>query len=301
MIDSPIRKVMITGANGHLGQRLVARLIKESIPLCAVVRSERARQSLLQISSDLDVRVLDYSNESALSEVATECDVIVHLVGIIKEGGGAIYTDAHEKSTTSLVSAAGSGIRKIIYLSILGSKATAKNRCLASKGRAEDILLGSTKGTKKGTVIRIPMVLGEGDYASHALSKSANNRFSFTFRAASLEQPIYAGDVIDAICSAMMNVDAGVFNLAGPESVSRRNLIKRAAGVLGKKAIVISLPLFIGRTLALLLEVFLKNPPVTSTMLDVLDHDDKIEPFADAKILELELTSLIETLTKVLK
>lgn len=296
MNNSPIRKVMITGANGNLGQRLITRLVKEAIPLCAVVRSDRARQSLLQLSPDVEVRVLDYANETDLAEVAAQCDVVVHLVGIIKEGSGASYTQAHENSTEALISAAGPGIKKIIYLSILGGDSEATNRCLASKGRAEKILLDSGKGI----VIRIPMVLGEGDFASLALSKSASRRITFTFRAASLEQPIYAGDVIDAVYNVMTNINEGVFNLAGPESLSRRSLIKRAASSLKKKTSVVSLPLFLGKVLALLLERFFENPPVTSAMLGVLDHDDNIEPLAEAQALGLQLTPLNETLTKVL-
>ena len=43
------------------------------------------------------------------------------------------------------------------------------------------------------------MVIGERDYASKMLSQRANLKSSVTFRASSLEQPIYADDVIDAI------------------------------------------------------------------------------------------------------
>ena len=49
------------------------------------------------------------------------------------------------------------GLRRIVYLSILGSHPSARNACLASKGRAEQILLG---GAVPALVLRVPMVIG---------------------------------------------------------------------------------------------------------------------------------------------
>ena len=72
------------------------------------------------------------------------------------------------------------------------------------------------------------MVLGEGDYASGALLRRAAQARSFAFRPASLEQPIYAGDVITAIGQAATLKYAGGLDLAGAESLSRRALLQRA-------------------------------------------------------------------------
>lgn len=289
---------MITGANGHLGRRLAGRLKKEHIDVCAVVRSEHAKNRLLNTLPDLDVRVVDYSDKLLLAEVAGGCDAIVHLVGIIKEGEHSSYEDAHENATQTLVAASDiAGVEKIIYLSILGSSPDSRNACLASKGRAEELLLES----HKGVVIRVPMVLGEGDYASLALGKSAGSGVAITFRADSLEQPIYAGDVIAAIFQALTHMtDEGVFDLAGPESLSRRSLIERAARIYGNSPKVVSLPITLGMMLAGIMEKLLKSPAVTRAMLGVLDHDDNIEPRQACEALGIKLSSLNETLYRVL-
>ena len=59
---------------------------------------------------------------------------------------------------------------RIVYLSILGSAPDADNDCLASKGRAETLLLDNRVAT---TVIRVPMVLGGDDPASASLRRQA--------------------------------------------------------------------------------------------------------------------------------
>ena len=145
------------------------------------------------------------------------------------------------------------------------------------------------------------MVIGERDYASKMLSQRANLKSSVTFRASSLEQPIYADDVIDAICSAArLGLDGGL-DLAGPESLTRAELYRRAAAVLDRTTRVRSIPMFLGYTMAWLLELFMSEPPVTRAMLGVLDHDDQIDVTKAMGLLELEkLTELDVMLRKTI-
>ena len=145
------------------------------------------------------------------------------------------------------------------------------------------------------------MVLGEADYASAALRARAGAGHSFAFRAASLEQPIYAGDVVKAICAAATRQVAGALDLAGPEVLTRRELTMRAAQVLGVQARVHSLPLALGYGMAWLMERLLANPPLTRAMLGVLDHDDQVDTGHALRELGLdELTALDVMLARVL-
>ena len=285
-------KVVITGANGNLGRKLVSTLGEAAI---AVVRSERAANML---PDNADVRVLSYTDAAALAEPLSEADAVVHLVGIIKESAGNTYEQAHEATALALAAAAEqAGAPHIVYLSILGSEAGSNNACLASKGRAEDTLLAEAQTT----VLQVPMVLGEGDYATHALRRRATTRISVTFRAESLEQPIDAEDVVQAIVSACEKRPAGRWQLAGPESLTRRSLYQRAANVLGRSTRVFSLPVSLGYAMAGLLEKVSSNPPITRAMLGVLDHDDQVDPTAAAEALGIRLTPLQQTLEKLLR
>lgn len=298
---------LVTGANGNLGRRLVQYVLlgDEHDRVVAVVRRESARASFatMELSSQarerLRIEVVDYTDVDGLRAVAQGCDRAVHLVGIIKETRHSKYVDAHEGSTQALIAAlTGSTVTHVTYLSIVGSEPGARNACLASKGRAEAALTGSSLAA---CVLRVPMVLGEGDYASFALRKRANQRVAFGFRVASLEQPIYAGDVIVAIGQAAsrkldLNLDIG-----GPEVLSRRALIERAASLLGRRVTVLSLPISLGYVIATLCAVFLANPPVTPAMLEVLDHDDHVNAHGAADQLGMpRLTTLEEMLRAVL-
>lgn len=284
--------LLVTGANGHLGRRLLAAATSKSWTTRAIVRSERAAAD---IAGHPDVRIVDYGDIAGLTDACASCDAVVHLVGIIKEGGGATYQSAHVEATEALLEAATNAVvQRIVYLSILGADDGSRNRCLASKAEAEALL---ARGPIPSLVLRVPMVLGEGDYAATSLLKNARKSVAFTFRATSMEQPIYAGDVIDAALAGLAaDAPTGVLELAGPQALPRSELIEVASAV-GTRTI--SLPVALGYGLAALLGALSANPPLTADMLGVLDHDDDIDPEPAANALGITLTGLSETLARI--
>jgi NADH dehydrogenase len=299
-VSDPARapdKVLITGANGHLGRRLIARLAPR-VPITAVVRSSTARRTLEPTPRGVDVVELDYRDSAALSAAAIGCVACVHLVGILKETAYSSYVDAHERATRAVVDAGrAQRLQRIVYVSILGAHVASSNAALASKGRAERILSDAGVAT---TVLRVPMVLGEGDYAAQALRRRAYARLAWLVRGESLEQPIYAGDVVDAIVAAATD-RAGAnhtYDLAGPQSLSRSALVERAAELAGRRVRCVSLPIAPVRAFVRLLERVVANPPVTSAMLGVLDHDDCIDPRTAAAELGIRLTGVDEMLRR---
>ncbi len=293
--------VLVTGANGHLGRRLLQRLAGER-ECVAVVRSDRARGQIEALGLDPAPRieVLDYGDAQAMAAAARGCSHAVHLVGILKEASNSSYLAAHEHSATALAGAAdAAGLQRTVLLSIVGSRPDSDNACLASKGRGEAILHAAAT---PALVLRVPMVLGEGDYASRALAGRARaGRVLMARGGASLEQPIYAGDVVEAILAGIARdgLDGLSLDLGGPESLPRSALVARAAAVLGREAPrVVSFPLALQRCVAWLLERALSDPPITTAMLGVLEHDDAVDARAACDALGITLTSLDDTLRR---
>ena len=296
-------KVLITGANGHLGKKLI--LASGEYDICALVRSEKAERDLMNFieghnKKNVEIVKCDYLDVSTMKQLASSCRYAAHLVGIIKENGQNNFDLVHKQTTKVLIEALkDSKVEKICYISILGSKEDSRNACFSSRGFAENLFL---KSNTPSLILQIPMVLGEGDYACEALKKNALSRINFTFRKLSLEQPIYAKDIIDVI-----NIDInrtlkenhssiGIKALAGPTSLTREKLIMKAAKRLGVKVKVFSLPLFLGYTLARICGMLFSHPPITRAMLGVLDHDDDIDPLPSSKELGINLTALDEML-----
>lgn len=294
-------RFLVTGANGHLGRRLLARLAGKAVPARALVRSERAAQVLrsLPFSDAFEIVVTDYGDREALAAAASGCSRIVHLVGILKETRATRYEDAHERTAEALADAASrTGARRIVALSILGARPDHANRCLASKGRAEQILL---RGEVPAVVLQVPMVLGPGEIAAAALRGKALAPFVALVRGgATLEQPIDAEDVVSAILAAAERpgLERQVIALAGPEALPHRELLARAAALHGRRPRVLPVPAAALHLVAGLLERFLAEPPLTRAMLGVLEQDDHIDPAPACAQLGLTLTPLDSTLRR---
>ena len=313
-------KIAITGANGHLGLRLIGELCQEHEVL-ALVRSDSAAQAIQnQYPGAVSCAVVDYTNARSLAGAVKGAETLVHLVGIIKESRDNSFYEAHQATSLALVGMfdqpTDSGqdithtqeysepfaLQHIIYLSLLGVDKHSNNQCFASRAEAEDVLKGAPVPV---SILRVPMVLGEGDFASGSLAKKAKKKVCFILRGESLEQPIYAGDVIKAITSRLLKrnepVESLTIELAGPESLTRKQLTLRASSCFGGDPAVISVPQILIILVAWCLERFAENPPVTRAMLGVLDHDDNIDVKPALAQLKISLTSLDETLSKVLR
>jgi len=289
-------RVLVTGANGALGRHLL-RTLSESRAgrAAAVVRSPSAAATVAELPEPArpEVHVVDYRDVEGLAKAMAGRDLVVHLVGILKESKRSRYAEAHEQASAAVAEAARrSGVGRIVYLSILGSSAASPNACLASKGRSEALLLGHPVAA---TVLRLPMVLGEDDVASRALRAQACAKLlPLLDGGRSLEQPIDADDVVAAILAACERPEAArlSLDLAGPESLSHRELVLRAAALHGNRPRFVPVPSGLARLLARAAERFLDEPPLTPAMLDVLLHDDRIDPEPAARALGIGLTPL---------
>jgi NADH dehydrogenase len=293
----PSAALLVTGANGRLGRSLI-RAVAGRRPVRALVRSERAADSLRALPPELRPEIVrvDWADADALAAAGEGAPDWVHLVGILKETRTSRYADAHERPAAALVRAAAkAGARRIVAVSILGAEPGSANACLASKGRADSILLAASA---PATVLRVPMVLGPGEAGAFALRAQASAPATFLVRGgATLEQPIDARDLVRALELALTApVEREALDLAGPESLTHRALVLRVAALLGRRPRIAPLPLAAATAFAFALERLVADPPLTRAMLGVLEHDDCIDPLPAARALGLTLTPLGETL-----
>ena len=83
-----MQTILLTGANGHLGSRLISRLVGK-YKVLAVVRSDHASQSLGKVVGELDnltIEIVDYNDEATLIETIHGCDHLYILLVLLKRG-----------------------------------------------------------------------------------------------------------------------------------------------------------------------------------------------------------------------
>ncbi|UCC74328.1 MAG: complex I NDUFA9 subunit family protein [Gemmatimonadota bacterium] len=131
--------VFLTGGTGFVGRHVARRLAEHGHQLRALVRNPTAASSLTELGAELFEG--DVTRDEELDEALAGCDVVVHLVGIIRERPPRqTFENVHTRGTQRLVEAARrADIGKFILMSALGAKTdgTAYQR---TKYEAEEVV-----------------------------------------------------------------------------------------------------------------------------------------------------------------
>ena len=210
-------RVLITGATGYVGGRLVPRLLEEGHQVRCLVRNPA---KLANTPWRNDVEVVAGSIEGPLDLPMTDIDVALYLVHGIGDG-----RDWAAKESTDAehfrVAAQQAKVERIIYLGGMGADDGSLSEHLASRHAVGRILAASSIPV---TEFRAAVIIGSGSasfemlrYLVEVLPVMVTPKWVST-----RSQPIAITDVLDYLVSAVGVTPArpGVFEIGGPDVVS---------------------------------------------------------------------------------
>ena len=292
-------KIVVTGANSSVGQNLLRHCTNAvDIDVIAGVRSERAF-SVLPNSSTITPRVISYGDLSDLTEALKGSNCVVHLAGILIESKHTNYAAANIAATEAVVKAANqAGIQHLVFISVIGAEANSRNAYFRSKGIAEKLVAESGISA---TIIRTPILLGHGTAGANSLlSLSNRSKVKILGGGAHSLRPLDIDDLSNAILKVCRERPEGVsiHELVGPEAVTYRDLIAKAANMQNKSVGVGSVPVVLAKFGAMVMTTF-KGGGITPTVIDVITMDENVKSNAD-RALSIQLTPLKNTLEKII-
>lgn len=225
--------LLLTGATGSIGSRLLPLLLERGEEVRCLVREPRrlgARRVDVQIAlGDLGEMSDPYLVRQALRGV----DTVVHLAATIRDQPPRRLEELNGLATVRLLRAAeSSGVRRFVFFSALEASAAQRTRFFRAKWLAEQAVCSSPLQT---TVFAPSIVYDRSDPWVTLL-----RRFSFLpvmpvsggGRAAF--QPIWAQDVARCVANALAaEAPRERYELAGPETLTyddMSDLVSRAAG-----------------------------------------------------------------------
>ena len=291
-------KIAVTGANSSVGQNLLAQIVaQDEISVVAGVRSERAKASLPS-SPRIEPRIISYEDSEGLADLFTAVDCVVHLAGILIENRHASYASANVAATAAVVQAAKySAVKHLVFISVIGADANAANAYFRSKGCAEKLVAESGISA---SIIRTPILLGPDTAGAKALLGAASQTSIRVLGGGHyLMRPLDVDDLGVAILRCCESQSAGTTSheLAGPETISYRELIARTAKLLGREIQVGYMPIWLAK-LGAAIGSTLRGGGITATVIDVITKDEVIQTNADSA-LGISLTALQSTLEKI--
>ena len=291
-------KIVITGANSAVGQAILRCGPNHEVTtnmFVAAVRSARAAELLRsETGNAVEVVRISYDDPGSLDAAFQGASAVIHLAGILIETPDSNYEQANVASTRSTVEAAKrSGVQKIVLVSATGADETSRNRYYRTKGQAEALVRASGLNY---TVLRAPLLLGPGTAGGAALGRHVSHSPAKLIGGGrSLQQPLCVNDLARAAVAATNPSVANnlVLDLVGPVSLPERELVERAARLLGRQVRIGSIPKY-WLSVVLAIRQRIGKPGFSRDALDVITSNTRLNPLPAASALGIELTGIDE-------
>jgi uncharacterized protein YbjT (DUF2867 family) len=262
-------KVLLTGATGLLGGALLDLLLTEGHEVRCLVREESPRASRLS-ALRIELSRGDAQDAPALSRALSGMDALLHVAGI-------------EYAPRVLEAARRAEVERLV---VVGSTSahSAFEFLSGPKLRMEELVRESGL---RYTIARPSMIYGsELDKNMHRLLRFLDRSPAYPMFGSgkNLWQPVYHEDCARGVYEALVRPAAAgqSYDLPGAEPLTYLELVKTAAGALGKKPRIVRLPLEPVRR-ALVAAERLRMPfPIGSEQVLRLG-EDKAYPYDRAK------------------
>lgn len=240
-------KILLTGANGYIGRRLLPVLIIQGHKVVCLVRDRRRIQLEENLASKVEFYEADLQYPEQLENLPKDIDAayyLIHSLGSSSKG----FRELEQKTASSFVQAINTTqCKHIIYLSGISNDEGLSDH-LSSRKNVEGIL---QEAKAPATVLRAAIIIGSGG-ASFEIIRDLVEKLPVMVAPKWLKtkcQPIGIRNVIQYLSGVLMKESAyhKIFDIGGPDILTYKNMLLTFAKVRQLKRIIITLPVLTPR------------------------------------------------------
>jgi uncharacterized protein YbjT (DUF2867 family) len=278
-------KILVAGAGGFIGRRLVERLLALNHQVYALVRdATKAPPKSIPIVGDL----------LNAPPFPPDCEAAYYLVHSMTQRERDFATTESRCAQQFMDRLTQTSARQIIYLSGLATGTLSPH--FASRLRVETILRSTSI---PATILRASIIIGKGS-ASFQIIRDLVERLPVMIAPRWTDnrtQPIAITNVIDYLTEILGKGLGATFEIGGPEILTYRELLLRYAHIRGLHRLIIKIPLLTPRISAYwLVFVTSANYSLARRLIESLRNDSICHDHSIQSLIPLDLIPLNEAL-----
>lgn len=239
-------KILLTGATGYIGKRLLPVLVDKGYKVVCGVRDLNRFNPPESIKSNIEVIEFDLLDKSTLSNVPKDIDGAYYLIHSMSSSKD--YEKLEHESALNFKEAMNqTSVKHVVYLSgIVNAEALSKH--LSSRLNVEEEL---SKGKYKLTTLRAGIIIGSGS-ASFEIIRDLVEKLPIMITPKWLStkcQPIGVADVITILTKTIFN-EKGFdkdFDIGGPDILSYKEMLLEFGRVRNLKRYIYIVPVMTPR------------------------------------------------------
>ncbi len=272
------RKVAtVFGGSGFIGRYVVQRLAQQDYVVRVAVR-DPAGARFLQTQGRVGQIVplaASVTDAPAVARAVEGAEVVVNLVGILFERRPGDFQRIQGDAPGAVAQAAkAAGVESFVHLSAIGADAASPSLYARSKAAGE---AGVRAAFPEATILRPSVVFGPEDGFFNRFAGMAMLPFMPVVAGATRFQPVYVGDVAEAVAAALARPEARgrTYELGGPRVMTMREVLRFILETTRRRRPMVDMPMGFMRWQAGLLQR-LPKPPVTQDQLLLLERDNVV-------------------------
>lgn len=266
--------IVITGASGYVASHITKRLVNQGERVRAMVHNRQRAQTKGTLSGlELEWVEADVTKPKTLGEAFTGATTVIHTVAIAIEKGNLSYEEVNFEGTVNVLEAARrAGAKRFINMSQLGADPDIPYRFLASKGKAQQHVANSDTDW---TAFRPSVIWGPEDEFANTFARLIPFSpiiYPIVGDEDSKFQPVWVEDVTTSVVASLDDAETigKEYELGGPEVLTLEEIERRTLKAVGANRLMVPFPMPILRLIVALMEALLPNPPVTRSLLELL-------------------------------
>jgi len=288
---TPSDRVLIVGATGFVGRRLLPELVKKNIRLRLLMRDLAKAAPLILPGADIEVAQGDLVANKGIAEALRGIHTAYYLIHSM--GGRTLakndeYAKKDRLAARNFTTAADeAGLQRVIYLGGLGETGDTLSEHLRSRAEIAAIL---SSGKAKATVLRAAIIIGAGG-ASYEMLRYLVERLPVMITPKWVQtriQPIAVKDVLAYLVGCLLDAEtAGQdFDIGGHEIFTYEEMMQKYAEARGlAKRLILRAPVLTPMLSSYWVDLVtpvpsgIAHPLIEGLKNEVVCKDDRIDQY----------------------